>query len=130
MPIKLQTADYTILPVGSERRRLPVGLAAVAPVDRGDRKQRFNGRRKTPPANYARTRQWKAARERALERAGNKCERCYETKTLEVHHIVPVRVGGAKFDQHNLLVVCRRCHWYLTVTDKRRYPELNDNQQE
>lgn len=43
-----------------------------------------------------------------------KCERCFGmfTKPLEIHHKVPVRLGGTNSIE-NLMVVCAQCHAIL-----------------
>ncbi len=45
----------------------------------------------------------------ALERANNKCERCWTEKDLEFHHVIPVSFGG-KTDLENSIVLCHNCH--------------------
>jgi hypothetical protein len=45
----------------------------------------------------------------ALKRANYRCERCWTKKDLEIHHIIPVRLGG-KTDLKNCLVFCHNCH--------------------
>ena len=39
----------------------------------------------------------------------NKCQRCFSTKELNVHHIIPLRRGGTH-KKNNLLVLCFQCH--------------------
>lgn len=34
----------------------------------------------------------------------------YGDNRLEVHHRVPIKMGGDPFDRSNLMLVCRRCH--------------------
>ena len=45
----------------------------------------------------------------------DKCELCGSVRGLEIHHIVPVSVGGTD-DKENLLCVCKKCHALLTPT--------------
>jgi len=61
------------------------------------------------------TEQWELARERALRRDGYRCTvarllggRC--SRTLDVHHIVPLSEGGDEFDLDNLMTACHRHH--------------------
>lgn len=56
---------------------------------------------------------WKAQRQKALERDNHICQECRTTEKLGVHHIVPFRL----FDSYeeadrleNLLTVCLPCH--------------------
>lgn len=44
-----------------------------------------------------------------------KCELCGSKRGLEVHHIVPISVGGLDADD-NKIVVCCGCHAKLTPT--------------
>ncbi len=49
------------------------------------------------------TEKWKRTRAKARRRAGGHCERCgREAKTLDVHHRVALKDGGAPFDPDNL----------------------------
>ena len=54
---------------------------------------------------------WGRARLTALRRAGYRCQRCGGVRRLEVHHRTPLEHGGAAFDQRNLIVLCRTCHF-------------------
>lgn len=38
----------------------------------------------------------------------------------EVDHIVPLAIGGARFDGGNLQTLCRPCHQQKTQEDKRK----------
>ena len=66
-------------------------------------------------------RRWGILRERALRRAGWKCEKCGIPGLLEVHHVLPVARGGAD-SLDNLEVLCRNCHFRSVdhVTDPVR----------
>ena len=44
---------------------------------------------------------------------GKRCELCGSTWNCEIHHIIPVCLGGTD-DDDNLVVVCGRCHTRLT----------------
>ena len=76
-------------------------------------------------------------RQEVIERAGGLCEgirngkRCNSPRSLEIHHIIPKRMGGRKgpmakvLDQSwNLMLVCRACHsrcqgtYKLTAEDR------------
>jgi hypothetical protein len=52
---------------------------------------------------------WPVARKQALTRDSYRCVECGETEPLEVHHIVPVRMGGVH-DVAFLVTLCRPCH--------------------
>ena len=56
------------------------------------------------------TARWQQARAAARRRDGNRCRRCGSTEKLEVHHIVSLAHGGAKYDLANLMTLCARCH--------------------
>ena len=58
-----------------------------------------------------RSKAWAGARAAARARAGFRCEKCGGAGRLEVHHVVPLAAGGAPFDDRNLKVLCRRCHF-------------------
>ena len=45
----------------------------------------------------------------ALKNANNRCERCWTTKDLQVHHILPKKLGG-KSNIENSIVLCHYCH--------------------
>lgn len=58
---------------------------------------------------------WRAARASALARDGHRCSAgrllggaCSEL--LHVHHLIPVRAGGAPYNPDNLLTLCDRHH--------------------
>ena len=79
-----------------------------------------------------------AVRNEVIERSGGLCEglltsgqRCLRGSSLEIHHIIPKRMGGRKgliaevLDQAwNLMHVCRSCHsrcqgtYKLTADDR------------
>ena len=43
------------------------------------------------------------------------CERCKEQYSEEVHHSVPLHLGGAMYDPRNLVALCRGCHKAVTT---------------
>lgn len=43
----------------------------------------------------------------------DRCELCGDSRTLEIHHIVPLVFGGSDSDE-NKITVCRKCHAVLT----------------
>lgn len=44
-------------------------------------------------------------------RDNNECQLCGETNKLNVHHIIPWRIKiGSRFDEINLVTLCRTCH--------------------
>ena len=63
--------------------------------------------------SLGRTGKWAKIRREHLEREPV-CQACGRSKDLEVHHVVPVHVGGAKaeLDQENLITLCADpCHF-------------------
>lgn len=59
-------------------------------------------------AEYLKTDHWKLTRDKALKRAGYKCQICAETSRLEVHHNDYSRLGGE--NRTDLVVLCSVCH--------------------
>ena len=62
------------------------------------------------------TAKWTEVRRVVLERDEHRCQSCngrHRSLRLEVHHVVPVSLGGAEFDADNLLTLCRDCHFAL-----------------
>lgn len=66
-------------------------------------------RRKREYAEFMRSPEWAAKRERALERAGRRCTECGAEHRLHVHHKSYIRFGGREFDR-DLTVLCEECH--------------------
>lgn len=60
--------------------------------------------------DWRRTSAYQRLREKALEYAGHKCERCGSESGLHMHHSTPVRDGGEKFDESNVEILCEDCH--------------------
>jgi len=61
---------------------------------------------------YNRTK-WMNRREEIKSRDNNMCQWCDEDGTnmaLQVHHLHPIELGGAKYDSSNLVTLCNRCH--------------------
>lgn len=60
-------------------------------------------------------------RARILERDGHVCqardEGC-EGEAIEVHHIVPIELGGTN-DDENLTSLCGVCHYRVTTEQRR-----------
>jgi len=61
-----------------------------------------------PYKEYLRTNHWLDVRRRALNRANNKCQLCYNENKLQVHHKTYERRGH----EHNsdVIVLCEKCH--------------------
>ena len=64
------------------------------------------------------TKEWQAARRKALSQANHTCLMCGTQLHLQVHHRLPLSEGGTH-DQSNLTVVCRSCHPALEAQDRR-----------
>ncbi len=58
--------------------------------------------------DYLQTPEWQATRRAALERAGQRCQRCGSGEQLRVHHRTYVRLGAEEPD--DLRVLCDQCH--------------------
>lgn len=56
--------------------------------------------------HYRKTSHWRATRASAIERAGNRCEKCGSTRNLQVHHKHYLTLGEESDD--DLIVLCRR----------------------
>ena len=54
---------------------------------------------------------WARARAEAMTRAGWRCARCGRHGRLDCHHRTPLSEGGAPYDQRNIEVLCRACHY-------------------
>jgi hypothetical protein len=51
------------------------------------------------------------------------CQRCGGNRSLDVHHRVALKDGGAPYDPTNLEVLCRSCHRDADKTDRRFFRE-------
>lgn len=68
----------------------------------------------------ARGRDWDVFRRIMKRRVNYQCEKCGNGGRLEVHHIVKMADGGAKYDPDNIKVLCRKCHFAEHRGDKPR----------
>jgi hypothetical protein len=60
---------------------------------------------------YIGSQKWKAKRDKKLEQAGYRCEKCgvsKYSKKLEVHHLNYGNLGNEKLSE--LIVLCKECH--------------------
>ena len=48
-------------------------------------------------------------RQNAYKFYGTKCQKCGKRKETEIHHILPLRLGGSS-QVENLMVLCKKCH--------------------
>jgi len=56
---------------------------------------------------------WNEWRDKVLEQANHKCEKCESTKGLMAHHIKPHEdYPDLKFETSNGQALCGRCHFY------------------
>ena len=67
-----------------------------------------NKSKKEQYKEYLQSDHWKETRERALERAGYKCQVCGYYKNLQVHHNTYKNIGHE--DDTDLVVLCWKCH--------------------
>lgn len=58
-----------------------------------------------------------ALKQKILEREEHRCYICHQDKTLEVHHILPQRLGG-KHEENNLVTLCKRCHRHIETGER------------
>lgn len=58
--------------------------------------------------SYLNSFDWYLKRRAALGRANNRCQKCGETRGLEVHHLTYAHLGAER--EEDLLVVCKDCH--------------------
>lgn len=63
---------------------------------------------KSAYADYLKTEHWQTTRDKALKRAGHKCQLCSATSNLHVHHNTYERLGGEL--PTDLVVLCNECH--------------------
>ena len=66
---------------------------------------------------------WAFCRAATLARDDYKCVLCGRRGRLEVDHIVPVSVGGARYDTENLQALCRGCHIKKTRSENLKSVE-------
>jgi 5-methylcytosine-specific restriction endonuclease McrA len=54
---------------------------------------------------------WRAVRDQVRARARGRCEHCGDLAKLQVHHVVPVGIGGEELpDLDALVALCPACH--------------------
>lgn len=58
---------------------------------------------------------WAMLRQKAFEKYGSNCSSCTSTSNLQVHHKIPLSVGGTN-DLDNLMILCESCHEKLHMT--------------
>jgi 5-methylcytosine-specific restriction endonuclease McrA len=61
---------------------------------------------------------WNTFRAETLERDGNKCTQCGSSRSLEVHHIVPIHAGGTN-SRENLTTLCHKCHVAIHANERK-----------
>jgi hypothetical protein len=84
------------------------------PPSSGD--PRIMGKRPGPYNNGA----WRAVRQQALARDGNRCQECGKAGKLDVDHIVPWKQAGHLwYELSNLRSLCRSCHIKKTYRQGR-----------
>lgn len=61
---------------------------------------------------YINSAAWRARRQRALRRAGHRCQVCGEGRRLQVHHVRYDNLGNEP--DEDLTVLCWYCHTWAT----------------
>ena len=62
-------------------------------------------------------RRWRSLRYDIQMRDGYRCVICQSTAALEIDHIVPLALGGHRYDPDNLQTLCKKCHQAKGVTE-------------
>ena len=66
---------------------------------------------------YIKSYAWRARRQRALEKAGFRCQVCGDRRRLEAHHVTYANLGH-ELDE-DLTVLCWQCHvvatWHIRL---------------
>jgi transposase len=64
------------------------------------------------PQWWRRTEEWRQTRRNIRDRDNGTCQNCeIDDGEMHVHHIKPVSFGGPKFDEDNLTLLCKDCHY-------------------
>lgn len=74
---------------------------------------------------------WRRLRLAILDRDGRRCRKCGAAGRLEVHHVEPIKYGGALFAPDNLLTMCRTCHFRAEPdrqTDRLKWGRVLDDE--
>ena len=69
---------------------------------------------------YDRSTEWKTRRALRIEGAGNKCEKCGNSKGLDAHHLNYDNFGNEKYE--DLKILCKLCH-----TEFHKYNHCHDH---
>lgn len=70
---------------------------------------------------FVRNHMWRYVREDVLRRDGWRCSICTKRKgrsSLDIDHIIPVRMGIDPFEKANLRTLCKECHTAKTRLEK------------
>ena len=73
-------------------------------------KRHFNSGSKRRNAWIYSSPRWKTIRTKIFDERGDQCEDCGSIGEVQLHHRKPVSLGGAIFDEQNLILLCRSCH--------------------
>jgi len=60
---------------------------------------------------YLQTPHWQRMQKIARKKAKNRCQLCYSDKRLDVHHRRYTHLGDYNNELHDLIVLCRDCHY-------------------
>ena len=61
---------------------------------------------------------WRQLRIKIIEKAKGRCKHCGNTGMMEVDHIIPSwKYDGDFYDEKNLQLLCRSCHFLKTKRD-------------
>lgn len=59
----------------------------------------------------------KETRKRVYQRDGYRCALCDDSRTIQVHHVIPRGQGGPGENEMNLITLCPKCHCLAHGTD-------------
>jgi 5-methylcytosine-specific restriction endonuclease McrA len=79
-------------------------------------KAKVQGLRAQPYADYLKTDHWQKTRQKALLRAGYKCQVCSAVSELHVHHRTYLRRGEERAS--DVIVLCAECHGIFHANGK------------
>ena len=77
--------------------------------------------------NYINSKEWAAKRTQRLNLDNYKCQKCGETRNLEVHHLNYIRFGNENINT-DLITLCRECHRQIELQKGETLQEKQERQ--